>query len=194
MLSFALRISSAIDSFNRRVGRMVMYGVFLMIAVLAWSSISKTFLLPANWTLEIAQFSLVAYYMLGGSYAIQLKSNVRMDLFYGEWSVRKKAQIDAFTVFFLMFYLAVLLHGGLGSLAYSLGHFKGDTYGFFASLLSGDAGVGRLERSPTAWRPYLWPIKLVMCIGVFMMLLQAISELIKDLHILKESDNECLKN
>ena len=100
MLSFALRISSAIDSFNRRVGRIVMYGVFLMITVLAWSSISKTFLLPANWTLEIAQFSLVAYYMLGGSYAIQLKSNVRMDLFYGEWSVRKKAQIDAFTVFF----------------------------------------------------------------------------------------------
>ena len=22
------------------------------------------------------------------------------------------------------------------------------------------------ERSPTAWRPYLWPIKLIMCIGI----------------------------
>jgi TRAP-type mannitol/chloroaromatic compound transport system permease small subunit len=37
------------------------------------------------------------------------------------------------------------------------------------------------ERSPTAWRPYLWPIKIAMCVGFVLMLLQAISELIKDI-------------
>lgn len=180
-MRFALSYVKTVDALNRQIGRVIMYGVFVMIAILMWSSFSKTFLLPANWTLEVAQFALVAYYMLGGPYSIQLGSNVRMDLFYGEWSPRKKAQIDAITVFFLIFYLGVLLHGGLGSLAYSLGHFKGDSYAFFFGLLSGAEEIGRLERSPTAWRPYIWPIKALMCVGVLLMLLQAISELIKDI-------------
>lgn len=148
-----------IDGLNRRLGRLVMYGIFVMIAILLWSSISKTFFLPSLWTLEMAQFAMVAYYILGGPYSIQLGSNVRMDLFYGGWSDRKKAWVDAFTVIFLIAYLGVLLYGGLLSTGYSL------EYG---------------ERSPTAWRPYLWPIKVTMCVGFLLMLLQAISELIKD--------------
>ena len=45
--------------------------------------------------------------------------------------------------------------------------------------------IGRLERSATAWRPYLWPIKVTMIIGIFLMLLQSISELIKDIAKIK---------
>ena len=29
-----------------------------------------------------------------------------------------------------------------------------------------------MERSSTAWRPYMWPIKVVMIVGFFLMLLQ----------------------
>jgi TRAP-type mannitol/chloroaromatic compound transport system permease small subunit len=141
-----------------------MYGIFVMVAILLWSSFSKTFLLPSMWTLEVAQFAMVAYYMLGGPYSIQMGSNVRMDLFYANWSDRRKAQIDAFTVLFLLFYLGVLLYGAIDSTSYSLKY---------------------NERSPTAWRPYLWPIKVTMCIGIFLMLLQAISELFKDILKLK---------
>ncbi len=148
-----------VDSMNRVVGRFTMYMIFVMIGVLLWSSISKTFFLPSLWTLEVAQFLMVAYYMLGGPYSIQLGSNVRMDLFYGNWSVRKKAWFDAFTVFLLIFYLCVLLYGGWESTSYSL------LYG---------------ERSSTAWRPVLWPIKITMCLSIFLMILQALSEFFKD--------------
>ena len=41
--------------------------------------------------------------------------------------------------------------------------------------------IGYIERSPTAWRPYLWPIKFIMIFGFFLMLLQAVSELFKDI-------------
>ena len=41
--------------------------------------------------------------------------------------------------------------------------------------------IGHVERSPTTWRPYLWPIKLIMCIGLTLMLLQALSEFFKDI-------------
>ena len=149
-----------VDRVNYRLGRIVMYGLFAMIGVLLWSSISKTFFLPSLWTLEIAQFLMVAYYILGGPYSIQMGSNVRMDLFYANWSDRKKAQVDAITVLFLMFYLGVLLYGGVESTMYSLQY---------------------NERSPTAWRPYIWPIKITMCVGIFLMLLQSISEFLKDI-------------
>ena len=187
-----MRVAAAyvrtVDRINYRIGRIMMYGIFAMIAILLWSSISKTFFDPSLWTLEIAQFAMVTYYIMGGPYSIQLGSNVRMDLFYGEWSPRRKAQVDAFTIVFLLFYLGVLLHGGLTSLAYSLGHFKGDTYSFFLALLTGGDEIGRLERSPTAWRPFIWPIKVIMCVGIFLMLLQAISELIKDIAKIKGVD------
>ena len=161
MTGAMLRFVGFVDPLNRRLGRVVMYGIFVMMAILLWSSISKTFFLPSLWTLEMAQFAMVAYYILGGPYAIQMGSNVRMDLFYGEWSDRRKAQIDTMTVLFLITYLVFLLWGGWDSLMYS---FK---YGG--------------ERSPTAWRPYLWPIKSIMVAGIFLMLLQAISELFKDI-------------
>ena len=159
MNPFLLRYVRVVDAINFRFGRFAMYGIFVMVAILLWSSISKTFFLPSLWTLELAQFAMVAYYMIGGPYSIQLGSNVRMDLFYGSWSPRRKAWFDAFTVMFLVFYLGVLLYGGLTSVSYAFEY---------------------NERSNTAWRPYMWPIKSIMCLGILLMLLQAISEFLKD--------------
>ncbi|WP_195819828.1 TRAP transporter small permease subunit [Roseobacter sp. MH60115] len=177
-----------VDAVNYRIGRIMMYGIFVMMAILLWSSISKTFFLPTLWTLEMAQFAMVAYYITGGPYAMQLGANVRMDLFYHNWSVEKKAWFDAFTVLLLIFYLGILLYGALGSTAYSLGYWGQEPLTYFAGLLTGAEEVGRLERSSTAWRPYIWPIKAVMIAGFFLMLLQAISELIKDIATLREVD------
>jgi len=174
-----------VDALNRHLGRAIMYGIFALMAVLLWSSISKTFFLPSLWTLEMAQFIMVAYYILGGPYSIQLGSNVRMDLFYGDWSPRKKAWVDLITVLVLIFYLGVLLYGALASTAYSLGYYGSAPISFFAGLLGGAEEIGRMERSSSAWRPYLWPIKSVMIIGMVLMLLQCISELLKDVLRLK---------
>ena len=149
-----------VDGMNYYIGRVMMYGIFVMMAILLWSSISKTFFLPSLWTLETAQFAMVAYYIMGGPYSIQLGSNVRMDLFYGRWSVTTRAWVDSFTVLFLIGFLSVLLYGGIDSLLYALQY---------------------NERSPTAWRPVLWPVKSIMCAGIFLMILQAISELFKDI-------------
>jgi TRAP-type mannitol/chloroaromatic compound transport system permease small subunit len=148
-----------VEAFNYRVGRFAMYLIFLMIGILMWSSISKTFFLPSLWTLEMAQFTMMAYFILGGAYSIQLGSNVRMDLLYGGWSDRRKAMFDAVTVMFLIFYLGVVFYGGWLSTAYSI------EYG---------------ERTRTAWRPYMWPIKAIMMAGIFLMLSQAVAELFRD--------------
>jgi TRAP-type mannitol/chloroaromatic compound transport system permease small subunit len=148
-----------VDAVNYRVGRFAMYLLFVLMGVLLWSSITNIIHQNAIWTLEMAQFVMVAYYMLGGPYSLQMDSNVRMDLLYHRWSDRTKAWVDAFSVFALLFYLGVLLYGAVESTAYSLQY---------------------TERSPTAWRPYIAPIKIVMCLGIFLMLLQAIAFFFKD--------------
>ena len=158
-----------------------MFGLFAMMAVLLWSTISKFSDQPSLWTLEVAQFAMIAYFFLGGPYAIQMGSHVRMDLFYENWSVKRKAATDALMVLCLITYLGVLLWGGLSSTAYSLGYFGSDPVGFFAGLVTGSEETGTLERSRSIWRPYLWPIKTIMCVGIFLMLLQALSELAKDI-------------
>ena len=169
-----------VDGFNRRMGRVAMYGIFALMAVLLYSTVSKAVALPALWTLEMAQFVMVAYYILGGPYAIQMGSHVRMDLLYGDWSPRRKAWFDAVTVGFLIFYLCVLLYGGLASLAYSVGYFGTEPVTFLSGLVVGASETAFLERSASPWRPYMWPIKLVMVLGMALMLLQCLSEFLKD--------------
>lgn len=149
-----------VERVNYRVGRVAMYILLVMAGILLWSSVSKTFFLPSLWTLEMAQFAMVSYYILGGPYSIQLNANVRMDLLYANWPLKKKAWFDSITVLLLLFYLGVMLYGAIDSTSYSI------QYG---------------ERNPSAWRPFLWPIKTLMCIGFFLMLLQSLAELIKDI-------------
>ncbi|MET4806685.1 TRAP transporter small permease subunit [Limibacillus sp. MBR-115] len=149
-----------VEAVNRIVGRITMLLIFAMMGVLLYSSIMKTVAIPPLWTLEMAQFLMVGYFLLGGPYSMQLGEHVRMDLLYGAWSDRTKTQVDVITILFLIFYLALLLWGGLSSSSYAL------QYG---------------ERSYSAWRPYMAPIKIIMCIGIFMMLLQAIAMFIKDI-------------
>ncbi|KMK66212.1 TRAP transporter small permease subunit [Puniceibacterium sp. IMCC21224] len=181
MMRAAYGFIRIVDRMNRRIGRIAMYGIFALMGILLISSINKTFFTPTLWTLEMAQFVMVGYYILGGPYSLQLGSNVRMDLLYGDWSPRRKAWFDLFTVLLLIFYLCVLLYGAIGSTAYSLGHFTGEPISFFAGLLTGSEEIGHMERSSSAWRPYLWPIKVVMIFGFVLMLLQCLSEFAKDL-------------
>jgi len=149
-----------VELVNRAVGRVTMYLIFAMMGILLFSSISKSFFTPALWTLEMAQFSMVAYYLLGGGYSMQLRSHVRMDLLYGMWSRRGKGFADSITAFFLVFYLVMLLYGGLSSTQYAL------LYG---------------EQSYSSWAPYMAPIKIIMDIGIVLMLLQAIATFFRDL-------------
>ena len=149
-----------VDEVNRRLGRIIMYFIFVMIAILLWSSFSKATGLPSLWTLEMAQFTMVAYYLLGGGYSMQMDTHVRMDLFHSRWTPKTRATVDAITVLFLIFYLVMLLYGGISSTQYAL------QYG---------------EKSYSSWAPYMAPIKIIMCIGIVLMLLQVIATFFRNL-------------
>ena len=137
-----------------------MYGVFLMMGILVLSFVTRNIInFPLMWIIEMAQFTITAYYLLGGGYSMLTDDHVRMDLFYGKLSENGKAKMDAVTSFFLVFYLITLLIGSITSLIYTL-----ETN----------------QKLFTAWAPYVWPIKVIMLFGILLMLLQSISMFFKD--------------
>jgi len=149
-----------VEAMNRVVGRFAMYMIFVMLAVLLYSSFAKTVLQPSLWTLEMAQFLMAAYYILGGPYSMQLGDHVRMDLLYGRLSPRRMAFADTLTSVFLITYLVLLLYGGYSSTLYA---------------------VQYNETSYSSWSPYMAPIKIIMTGGIFLMLLQAVAFFFKDI-------------
>lgn len=151
----------SVDAVNKVVGKFSMYLVFAMMGILLFESISRTlFDTPHIWVVELAQFTMAAYYLLGGGYSMILKGHVRMDLLYGRWSVKKQGLADSITTPFLIFYLVFLLIGAYSSIEYAV------LYG---------------QKNRSVWAPYMAPIKIIMGTGVLLMLLQAIATWFKDL-------------
>ncbi len=148
-----------IDRISGVTGLFAMYLVWAMIAILSYAAFVKAFHLPSVWTVEMAQFVMVAYFTLGGAWSLRDDEHVRMDLLYAGLNVRAKARTDLFTGLALIFFLVMLQIGGIASLIYS--------FQFW-------------ERNFSAWRPYMWPVKVVINIGLFLTLLQAISIWFKD--------------
>ncbi|MCP4230160.1 MAG: TRAP transporter small permease subunit, partial [bacterium] len=110
-----------VDAITRVVGRFAMYLIFAMMGVLLFSTISRAgFDVPHIWIVEMAQFTMAAYYLLGGGYSMLLDSHVRVDIFYGRWSAKRQGLVDSITVFCLIFYLIFLFIGGLSSTEYAL--------------------------------------------------------------------------
>ena len=152
-----------IDRLNGIVGRFAMYLVFVIMGVLLYSSLSRTlFDAPLLWSVEVAQMTMAAYYLLGGGYSIQLDSHVRMDLLYARWSPKTKAAVDCITAVGLLAYLVVLLYGGGSSTQYAL------EYG---------------QRNYSVWAPPMAPIKIAMTVGILLMLLQVVAVFFRDLAV-----------
>jgi len=149
-----------VERFNWLLGRVAMYSLLALMAVLMFGAVMRGAGRPPMWTDEMSQFLLMGYFMIGGAYALQMGSAVRMDLLYARWSNRTRALVDILTIGTLIFYLSVLVWGGWESLMYAL-----------------ETG----ERRRGFWRPYMAPVKMVMLLGIVMMLLQCIAFLIRDI-------------
>ena len=150
-----------IDFISLKTGRATMYLVFVMMFILILSFVTKNIInIPLIWIIEMAQFVMTGYYLLGGGYSMLTDDHVRMDLIYSKLKDKTKALLDSLTSVFLIFYLVVLLIGSISSLTYTL-----ETN----------------QRLFTAWAPYVWPIKSIMTFGILLMLLQSIAIFFKDI-------------
>lgn len=150
-----------VTAINKVVGVFAMYLIFAMMGILLFAAISRSFFnTPHIWAMEMAQFTMASYYLIGGGFSLLIGAHVRMDVFYGEWSPKRKAITDAFTSVCLIFYLGVLIAGGISSTKYTIMY---------------------NQHSYSAWEPPLAPIKVIMLIGISLMLLQSIASFFQDI-------------
>ena len=150
-----------IDYISEKTGRATMYLVFVMMFILILSFVTRNIInIPLIWIIEMAQFVMTAYYLLGGGYSMLTDDHVRMDLIYSKLKDRTKAILDSLTSVFLVTYIIILLIGSISSLTYT---------------------IETNQRLFTAWAPYVWPIKSIMTFGILLMLLQSIAIFFKDL-------------
>ena len=152
---------NTIDYISLKTGRATMYLVFVMMLILILSFVTRNIInIPLIWIIEMAQFVMTGYYLLGGGYSMLTDDHVRMDLIYSKLKDKTKALLDSLTSVFLVFYLVVLFYGSISSLTYT---------------------IETNQRLFTAWAPYVWPIKSIMTFGILLMLLQSIAIFFKDL-------------
>ncbi|WP_041608250.1 TRAP transporter small permease subunit [Tistrella mobilis] len=157
-----------VDRLSDYVGIVAMALVFVMIGVLLLDAITRNALdIPLHWCVEVAQFTLLAYFFMGGAMTLKNDDHVRMDLIYQHLSTRGKAILDLITSACLMFYLVVMTIGSVSSLQYA---------------------IQTNERRFSMWNPSMIPIKALLVVCLVIMLLQTLSLVFKHIATIRRVD------
>ncbi|TKW66008.1 MAG: TRAP transporter small permease subunit [Paracoccus denitrificans] len=154
-----------IDRISDWAGWLAASLIFVMVATLLMDAVTRNVLnVPVHWAIELTQFTLAAYYFLGGPFTLKNDDHVRMDLLYASLSERGKARLDLVTIWCLIFYLCVMLAGSISSLQYA---------------------IATNEKRFSMWNPSVIPIKSLMVVCLVLMLLQAFSLVFKHIATLR---------
>lgn len=154
-----------IDRISDYVGYLAASLIFFMGATLLFDAFTRNVIqMPVHWAIELTQFTLAAYYFMGGPITLKNNEHVRMDLWYSSLSERGKAKMDLVTISCLIFYLVVLLVGSISSLQYA---------------------IATGERRFSIWNPSVIPIKALLTVCLVLMLLQAFSLVFKHIAVLR---------
>lgn len=157
------KISSGIDSINSWVGRLASWLV-LILALLNFYEVFMRYVFnhPSIWAYDLSYMIGGTFFTLGMGYTLLKKKHVRVDVFYNNLKKRKKAIIDiclALLVFFPTFTMLL---------------FKLIPW-VQTSWERGEKATG------SYWLPPIYPFKTIMLIAIILLILQAVSEFIKDI-------------
>jgi TRAP-type mannitol/chloroaromatic compound transport system permease small subunit len=160
-----LKLSKAIDWLNGQIGKLVIWLILGSTAISALNAIvRKVFNTSSNAYLEIQWYLFAASFLIAAGYTLLNGEHVRIDVVSSKLSKRAQIWIDVFgfAVFLIPFCVAILWF----SIPFVI-------KGFQTGEMSSNAG-GLIR----------WPVYAMMPLGFGLLLLQAVSELIKRLAFL----------
>ncbi|HUH39869.1 MAG TPA: TRAP transporter small permease subunit [Castellaniella sp.] len=165
-MTLLLRLSQGIDWINTRVGKAITWLVLVVAIVSATNAVfRKLFNLGSNAWLELQWYLFGAIFLLAAGYTFLCNEHVRVDVFSQKLPERVQVGIDIFGVLFfllpaccLVFWLSI--------------PFFWDSY-VLHELSSNTDGLIR------------WPAKLLIPVGFGLLILAAISHLIKCIGFLR---------
>ncbi|MDZ4842080.1 MAG: TRAP transporter small permease subunit [Hyphomicrobium aestuarii] len=160
-----LSASAAIDRLTAAIGRYAAWGVLAACVVAAANAIArKLFGLGSNAWLETQWLLFSAVFLLAAPWTLAVNEHIRIDILTGRLSERRRAWLDlAGHVLFLMPVAAVVVWTSLPFALTSLAQNEGSS------------NFGGLPQ---------WPLKLLIPIAFGLLLLQAMSQIIKTVAVL----------
>ena len=159
-----LTVIRIINKISEKLGVVLMWLPWILMLIIVWEvSLRGLFGRPTVWAHELSSMTFGALTMLSGAYTLRYRAHVNMDLIYMRFSLRGRALIDIITFpFFLLFCGTILWLGWEFALR----------------------SITALEVSQTDWAPPIWPIKLALPVGAFLLLLQGLSNFLSNLYTL----------
>jgi TRAP-type mannitol/chloroaromatic compound transport system permease small subunit len=165
-LSLLLRLSSAIDWTTAFVGRAVAWLVLAAVLVSAGNAIiRKAFDMSSNAWLELQWYLFGAVFMLAAAYTLQRNEHIRIDVVSGNLSKRTRDWIDLFGHLFFLTPLVLLM--------------------LWLLVPYVARSVRSQEMSGSASGLIIWPAKAILLAGFALLLLQAVSEIIKRIAVIR---------
>lgn len=157
------RFLHAVDATNNWVGKITAFVIVILVAEVVVGVIARyAFNHPFIWSQEMACFIYGIYLVLGGGYALLHKSHVNVEIVYGVLPPRWKAIADIFTAPLFFFFATLIVWEG-GDMAWN--------------------SIAVKEHLATAWHGPIYPFKIFLPIGGFLLLIQGIAKFIRDLSI-----------
>lgn len=161
-----LKLSRRIDALTERIGKSAIWLVLIVVLISAGNAIMRyTINYSSNALLEIQWYLFGLIFFSCSGYTLLRNEHVRIDLISGRFSRRKQAWIDIFGILFFLMPMAIAI------MVLSWPVF---IHAFESSEMSNSAG-GLI----------VWPARLMVPVGFLLLILQAVSELIKRIGFLK---------
>lgn len=165
-MTFLLNFSHLVDRCNDMIGKLVRWLVLAAVLISAGNAIvRKIFNTSSNGLLEIQWYLFAGVFMLGAGYAFLRNVHVRIDFVSSKLSKRTNAIIDAAGIVVFLIPLCLILI----RLSWPF---------FYNAWVTG-------EMSSNAGGLIRWPVLALIPLGFAILLLQALSELIKRIAFLR---------
>ena len=174
-MKLLLKLSKAVDGVNTLVGRLTMWLILATTLISAGNAlVRKIFNMSSNGLLEIQWYLFAAVFMLGAGYGFLKNSHVRIDFISTKLSDRARNWVDVLGI------ALVLIPFCLITIALGWPF-------FMQALVSG-------EMSQNAGGLIRWPAYVLIPLGFALLLLQALSELVKRVAFLRGEGPDVLSS
>ena len=163
-----------IDAKMLITGKIVSWACLPLIFCMVYEVIARHFFgRPTLFNYDITRMTAGAFFMLGAAYTLSKGIHIRADFLYRNWRVKNQAKVDLFL------YLLFFFPGFLVFFWVSFDYFYTSICGR-SELMECLGGKVRIQRAmDTTWMPIMWPLKVCMPIGAFLLLVQGVSEVLK---------------
>jgi TRAP-type mannitol/chloroaromatic compound transport system permease small subunit len=152
-----------VDRFSKRTGEIIAPAALIFMVMLLIEIVARYILnSPTKWAHEISAMFFGAQFMLGGAYCLWSGGMVNVEILHNRLSIRAQAALDLFLIAIPIFFCVILIWRG--------GAFAWDS-------------IRELEYSQSLLRPPLYPLRAVIPISAFLLLMQIMAKFVRDLYL-----------